>query len=332
MHKYFFLVSGEAVDLAKAELESLVQMIDPQSIVEWHDRLAIAECEPSPVHLVLSRAALVKQAGEVIAICSMNEGEEIDFRNHIRSCDTFCVRSQNRSFHSRKDVERRVGNWIRQQTNAQVSLKSPVVRVFVFDLTDCMVVCKAVRSNVWKELKDRSSRKKPFFHPSMMNSTLARVMCNMAQVRPEEIVVDPFCGGGGIICEAASLGAKVIGIDLNRELIRGAADNLKWLGTANTSLLIGDSRCLPLSRVDCIVSDPPYGHASSTLGEDAVDLVEKLLIQIGQILSRDGRICLCGSTEMGLGDILENKGYTLAHRVNVRVHKSLTREVVVALR
>ncbi len=332
MSVYFFRISGEDVELAKVEVEALVHMLSPSARIDWYDRLAIVDSDLDLVQPVISRAALVKEAGEVISSQPVSCRDGPNYGRYIGPGDTFCVRSQHRSFHYRKEIERVVGEQIRQQTGAVVSLKSPTVKLAVFDIADMRVICKTSRSRVWEELKSRSSRRKPFFHPSMMNSTLARVMCNLAQVKPGDVVLDPFCGGGGILCEAALLGAKSIGLDLSRELIKGAASNLRGLGTVDASLILGDARNLPLSRVDCIVSDPPYGHASSTRGAKSTDLVEMTISQIEDLLPHEGRMCLCGSTEMNIRNILSGKKFTIRHCINVRVHRSLTREIIVAIR
>ena len=119
----------------------------------------------------------------------------------------------------------------------------------------------------------------------MMNATLSRVMCNLAGLMPGEIMLDPFCGGGGILCEASYIGARTIGIDLNWRLLSGSKENLSFTD-GDYSVIQGDVRSLPIQQCDCIVTDPPYGRASSTRGARAIELVESLFERIDTILVR----------------------------------------------
>jgi tRNA (guanine10-N2)-dimethyltransferase len=168
-----------------------------------------------------------------------------------------------------------------------------------------------------------------FFHPSMMNAILARAMCNLAGVMPNDIVLDPFCGGGGILYEILSLGAKPIGIDLNWPLLTGAGKNLADSQDSDYCLVQGDARSMPVSGCNCIVTDPPYGKSSSTRGSQSVKLVESLLNQAGSILQSGGRMCICASSEMDISQLIAVFGITPVFHVRVPVHSGLTREIFV---
>jgi len=177
-------------------------------------------------------------------------------------------------------------------------------------------------------LREREPGRKSFFHPSMMNATLARVMCNLAGVMPGEIVLDPFCGGGGILCEASFIGARTVGVDLNWRLLAGSKENLSSAGREYTAIQ-GDIRSLPVRMCDCIVTDPPYGRASSTRGAQAIELVESLFEKADSILRRKiESICICGSSEMNLQNVAESMGLVVNQVLQIRVHSGLVRELV----
>jgi tRNA (guanine10-N2)-dimethyltransferase len=162
----------------------------------------------------------------------------------------------------------------------------------------------------------------------MMNASLARVMCNLAGVMPGEIVLDPFCGGGGILCEASLIGAKTVGIDLNWRLLVGGLENLSAIGNGH-SLIQGDVRKIPISKCDCIVTDPPYGRASSTRGDHSAHLVERLLGNIDSLLRRRTQsLCICGDIEMKIRNIAETHGLNIGQALQIRVHSGLVRELL----
>lgn len=70
----------------------------------------------------------------------------------------------------------------------------------------------------------------------MLPPKLAQIMINMAlgstvadkQANPQRIL-DPFCGTGVLLQEAALLGQSVYGTDLAEKMIRYSRDNLNWL-------------------------------------------------------------------------------------------------------
>lgn len=66
----------------------------------------------------------------------------------------------------------------------------------------------------------------------MLPPKLARMMINLAQVKSEATILDPFCGSGTILQEAIVLGYKnLIGTDNSDRAIEDTKKNLTWLDT-----------------------------------------------------------------------------------------------------
>ena len=151
-------------------------------------------------------------------------------------------------------------------------------------------------------------------------------MCNIAEVKANHLVLDPFCGGGSILCEASIIGARVLGVDMNWKLLNGAKTNLIDQKTCDFSLLQGDSRHLPIKHYDRIVTDPPYGRSSSTRGALAIGLVESMVEQVTSSVERLV-LCICASQEMNLRDTFTQFGLSIEHSTLIPVHSGLTREV-----
>ncbi len=67
----------------------------------------------------------------------------------------------------------------------------------------------------------------------MLPPKLALMMINMAtgttEATPPPRLLDPFCGTGVVLQEAALLGYSVYGTDLSEKMIRYSRDNLNWL-------------------------------------------------------------------------------------------------------
>jgi tRNA (guanine10-N2)-dimethyltransferase len=333
---YFVYTSGENIDVARAEVNSLIHLLNLKQI-EWKGRLGLIDSSINPVPFLLERAAMIKEAG-VVLVESVEPSRLLsdvcddDLKGTILSSDSFSVRTirlgKKDGFRNTQEIEVSLGAHVQQLTGAHVSLDSPQVRILVFLSHDGVWVCTSSTSKLRLDLRKREPGRKSFFHPSMMNATLARVMCNLAGVMPGEIVLDPFCGGGGILCEASLIGAKTVGIDLNWRLLIGGVENLAAIGT-NHSFIQGDARKIPIRNCDSIVTDPPYGRASSTRGAHAVSLVESLLGNIDTLLSRRSeRLCICTDSEMNIQEIARNNGLIVGQALRVRVHSGLIREIL----
>ena len=64
----------------------------------------------------------------------------------------------------------------------------------------------------------------------MVPPKLAQMMLNIAQTKSDDIVLDPFCGSGTILQEAAWLGVKKIhGSDSSPKAVKDSQENLRWL-------------------------------------------------------------------------------------------------------
>lgn len=336
MTRYFFYTSGENNNVAQAEVNALTRLLELK-ITSWKGRIGLVDSSVNPIPFLIDRAAMVKEAGVVLVKSAdpdtiQSDLSDDDLRQAILSTDSFSVRTipleKKGGFKNRQEIETRLGAHINKVTGARVSLDNPQVRILAFLSQNYVLICTSTASELRANLRNREPGQKPFFHPSMMNASLARVMCNLAGVMPDEIVLDPFCGGGGILCEASLIGAKAIGIDLNWRLLTGGMKNLAAIGN-RYSFVQGDTRMIPVRECDCIVTDPPYGRASSTRGAHAVRLVESLLGNIDSLLSRrDDSLCICGDSEMNIQDIAKEYGLLVGQSLHIRVHSGLIREVL----
>jgi len=66
----------------------------------------------------------------------------------------------------------------------------------------------------------------------MLPPKLAQIMINLAvgpETQPDLRILDPFCGTGVLLQEAALMGYSVYGSDLAEKMVSYSQDNLKWL-------------------------------------------------------------------------------------------------------
>lgn len=67
----------------------------------------------------------------------------------------------------------------------------------------------------------------------MLPPKLAQIMVNLAGVDKSARILDPFCGTGVILQEAALAGHAVYGTDLAEKMVRYSRDNLNWLAESH---------------------------------------------------------------------------------------------------
>ncbi|XP_042838043.1 THUMP domain-containing protein 2 isoform X2 [Panthera tigris] len=130
-----------------------------------------------------------------------------------------------------------------------------------------------------------------------LRSTIAWALASLAEIQAGAFVLDPMCGLGTILLEAAKEWPDVyyVGADVSDSQLLGAYDNLKAAGLKNKIELLQVSVIdlpLPSESVDIIISDIPFGKKFK-LGED----IKSILQEMERVLHVGGAIVLLLSEE-----------------------------------
>jgi tRNA G10 N-methylase Trm11 len=99
---------------------------------------------------------------------------------------------------------------------------------------------------------------RPHQYSSALPPRLGRALVNLV-IRPGDRLLDPCCGVGTVLIEAASVGAQAVGCEIKPRVAWQAAGNLRHHGMQAT-LIVGDGRDVRGS-FDGAVLDLPYGHS-----------------------------------------------------------------------
>jgi len=94
-------------------------------------------------------------------------------------------------------------------------------------------------------------------------------------------------------------------------------------------LVKGDARKIPLTRVEAIATDPPYGTQASTLKSSTRRILEDFLPRAREILPPGNRVVVASPLGTGSASVAEDSGFKVLDRHLVYVHRSLTREILV---
>ncbi|MFD1586088.1 methyltransferase domain-containing protein [Halorientalis brevis] len=190
-----------------------------------------------------------------------------------------------------------------------------------------------------RDFGTRQPTDRPFFQPGSMDPLLARALANVAGARPGRLVVDPMCGTGGVLAEAGLVGADVLGVDAQTKMAHGARENLAHLlgGEPHEGLpdpgsfdtMQGDATALPLpdDGVDAVVFDAPYGRQSKIANRDLDALVAGALAEARRVAPRAVVVA-----DRSWAEAARDAGWTITDRFERRVHRSLTRHVLVLTR
>ena len=218
------------------------------------------------------------------------------------------------------------GAW--KAAGGTVDLRHPQVRIWYrADRAGALRLYRETGTVPRSGFRSRRMPTLPFRRPVSLPPPLARVAVNLAAVRPGERVVDPFLGTGALLAEAALVGAEVGGGDVDAEMVRGALRNFEHLGLQAQLVKVADAG-VPFAPPgvglwDAIITDPPYGRASGTRGEDPSALVLRALTAWAEMARPLARLSLVAPSQLGRAI---GPAWSLEVAVAHRVHRSLTRE------
>ncbi|MCK4849422.1 MAG: hypothetical protein KAT16_10365 [Candidatus Heimdallarchaeota archaeon] len=361
---FFFFLSGENPELGLFELESIVSTLDsklslnktsdPRIITLTFEEILNKSQEFIIIDKIMVRVTMVHLCCRIIFQNEFLESTPNNFESlvsgfHTRRRDnalnpnsSFCVRTKRindasgilTKSQTTQELSRFFGKVILEKyPTKRVSLEQPeeIFRVIVsnYGLWFGFQVSLSQRASVRK----RSARDRPFFHPSSMNPILQRTLINLASIKAGQWLLDPFCGTGGGLIEAARLGFKSVGVEMDRRIIWGARKNLIFdkFVFPSTYLILGDAKHLSFrkGRISAIVTDPPYGIAASTKGYDLNDLLIEFFKQARIILDSGSRVVIAVPSTLNIEEEASKVLNASFVKFLQYVHRSLTRKILV---
>jgi tRNA (guanine6-N2)-methyltransferase len=177
-------------------------------------------------------------------------------------------------------------------------------------------------------LSDRTMRHRTWKQehlPASLRPTLAAAMVRLAEIKPNQVVLDPMCGAGTLLAEAhawakhnRNMRITVWGGDRDHAALRAACANLRRLGPVQFAHW--DARVLPLpdQSVDRIVSNPPFGKQLSRPDEIG-RLYQRMIRAYDRVLKPGGRAVLLVSDLAALRAASSEVNWKSARQLRVRV-------------
>lgn len=152
------------------------------------------------------------------------------------------------------DIARRLADVI----NSGPDLRDPLHRFVVVATAD------TIRFGAVEGVTDagyRAHESKPWTTSSSLDPRFSRALVNL--VPHARSILDPCCGAGSIVLEAASLGLVARGVDWKNAMAGMTSENLAHFGydsRPDVGVERADARDVDITA-DAVVTDLPYGHA-----------------------------------------------------------------------
>ncbi len=308
------MLSKSNLELSKIEVLSLL-CTDKYELI---DNLLIAEN--------MTKIRLEKRLGHCHSIyeflfkCSkksfVESVKEYDW-NKIYKKD-FCIRVHGTDEFTERDV---AGYIYRKLKKPEVNLNNPKTKIEFFFEKD-IVVCALFIADVDKSFLKRKAHLRPSLHPTSMHPGLARTLINLTGLE-KGLILDPFCGSGGILLEAGLMGFKTIGYDIDEEQINRAKKNINHYKIKKFKLEKKDALSIAI-KPDAIVADLPYGKGSK--GNNLKYLYEAFL---KKAYAKTDVAVVMMPDFISPKKIISKTKWKIKGVFEIYVHKSLTRMIFI---
>ena len=296
-------LSNGNTPLAEAEAAALY----PDS--KRHGRLLVADGDPK----LLPRLVLTRFAGKLIA-----EAGTLD-ELKLPPYESFAVRVSRLGGggHSSEII-----NAVAAKVRGKVDLGSPEAVIRVFTDGKRYWVAEQLYEYREKELAARDVNARLVFHPTSLQPKYARLLLNLSGVVRGKIL-DPFCGVGGILLEAADMGLHAQGVEISESYAEGARENA-WFYRLEKKISVDNADFLEWEggKYDAVVTDLPYGKSSGLFGKKLDALYLGAFKKMGR---HSGRLVVMAQKE--LTPLLERAGWRVEKKFDFYVHRSMRRHI-----
>ena len=334
----YFLLSGMHRTLPHAELNALAEAeADGLRSEVLFDQLVIADSRPNLIKALKERGVLIKSGGPLLTATEVADGlsEFINSLMNSRICElggfshiSFTRVKNYSSIIKYRDLVREV---IERAGKLCRNPKAPVLEIIV---TEGVIVAglRFFKRDL-SSLRKRDPQRRPVYRPGTLTPIFSRLFVNLSRVsrQPGEIFLDPFCGVGGFLLEACTMGVKYIGSDTDFTSVKGASINLRHYGCVD-NVVVANACDLPYIKVSGIGTDPPYGRLTQARGLGLDELMECFLHSAHENLLPGRYLVFAQKSSINLEDFIRDAGFRLVEKHLNWVHGALTRDIYVVRR
>ena len=324
--KYLFELGGENIELGKYEAIELLktEKYEPK-IVHDRERIIILDVLQKISKRIIRRLGMTKRVSKVLYYSNKKKLKEVVQEIPIIDIKTksFAIRLVKKEGISEKEIAIKLGEKVPKKN--KIDLTKPDVKILYYSGEKTIIsLWERNLETYYTKCLEHHIRYRPFFSPISIHPRISRSMVNLSNSTKGDKVIDPFCGTGGILIEIADMQIEAIGIDILGKMVENSVGNLKHYGLKGM-VVKGDVDNIKNYDFKAIVTDPPYGLSTTTKGEGVKELMLRSMEIFARTMERGQRIVMAVSNPK----LINPKDFTLIHKFEWYIHKSLTRYILV---
>lgn len=186
---------------------------------------------------------------------------------------------------------------IKFQDGGKQELPNVDFTIFYYLDKDKIYLGTATQTYDYYFVKERDMSKPIRREHLAISPRLSKILINLSEAKPHDLLLDPFCGVGGILQEALLKRINVYGIDKDNQAIKDAGENLRWLTEkypikSKYTLENLDSKKAPDLQFKAIATETPLGKVlrRKPNDEEAKKIIQNFEAYIIPILIRMKKI------------------------------------------
>ena len=326
-----FVLSGDFPQIGRSELISILESNDIHyDIVDENSRIIILSFVNYKNYYedLFKRIAYCNYFGTLLFTYDINSSNLHPHANsitYLKNYQTFSVRKINVSTKLDNTYESIIGGLIKNLTpHLNVDLTSPDVSLIACKFNNLLLIFSNHSISSEPRWINRRPRARPFFLPFAIHPKLSRALVNLCRLNPGQMLLDPFCGTGSIGIESCLLNVHFIGIDISKKICFGAQRNFTHFNLENSNIIHADSLNIPLSSIDGIVTDFPYGRSTIKKFSDNVKFMDKFFDISSRLLNSGSYVVFMSPKDW---PEYHFSGYRLIDKHEIYIHSNLTRVI-----
>lgn len=310
--KKVFLLSKQNISLAAAEVLSLTNPKDH----ELYENMLILETDFND----FSRLAYTRAVYDLLFIAYkhnfVEKMQKFEWQKIYKG--DFCLRIFNADL-PEKELAGHIWNAVK---DPKVNLKNPKTEVHIFKVSSKFFCC-LLNQEIKQDFESRRAHLRPALLPTSMHPRLARALVNLTGVQSGQTLLDPFCGSGGILIEAALIGCNIIGYDIDPKILDKTELNLTHYNILDYTLKQQDALKIK-NKFEFIATDLPYGI--NTPSTNLKELYLGFLKNLQRILKRKAVVVF--PDFVNYKKLINKTKLKLIAEFDYYIHKSLTKKIV----
>jgi len=342
MTEYFVILKGTNKEFATAEFETLFNLY-------YNQKLKLEQI--SNVYYKFNTNIKLNYNDEIFKRLTFTKhvgilnyyGNFKDFKNQISNLEisknyegkSFAVNASRmfKKFELPNDLRELAAPVYDEFKEGKVSLKKFGIRFhYFYDSPENFYFVSEIYHNSMDYL-GRMPKFRPVVMPYTLKSDMARGAINLLNLKNKEsVLLDPFCGIGGILLEGYDMGFKILGNDISWNDLKYFKQNFEHYfpdsfksGQVKRTLADSSTQFLKENSIDGIVSDIPYGKSCRRLGDD---LYNDFLKSAKIYLKPGARLVIIYANFLEFRDIAK-KYFNEVTEIDHYINKSMTRHILV---